>query len=328
MKKKRRSTKEAENGNHSEKMERRKSPYRVLIWGVGYGYSQYINAIKYQEILNEIKVIGVIGRDVLYDYLDGVPFLSWPEITGREIDYIVITSDKNFTEIAAEAVKLGFSEDLLVKAKVFALPGFRFFKYVSLRSPAMSIISNNCWGGISYNSLGMGFSSPFINMFIEDSQYLRLLRGLKDYLKLRLKFIRLDPAGGYPVCGLGDIELHCIHYSNMDDVEEKWYERVGRINWDNLFIMMFTTNPQIVADFDQLDFEKKICFVPFESSLKSAYYLQIVDRDEMRDTPFWKIVNMIARGYYHDYDLIDLLCEGRVVENRCNSSGRSVRLLR
>ena len=54
---------------------------------------------------------------------------------------------------------------------------------------------------------------------------------------------------------------------------------------------MFTENFQIAAGFDQLGFKKKICFVPFRSSLKSAYYLQITDRDEMKDTPFWKIVN-------------------------------------
>ena len=80
--------------------------------------------------------------------------------------------------------------------------------------------------------------------------------------------------------------------------------------------MMFTENFQIAAGFDQLGFKKKICFVPFRSSLKFAYYLQITDRDEMKDSPFWKIVNQTrSRGYHHD-DLINLLCKGQVIENR------------
>ncbi len=294
--------------------------YRVLIWGAGYGYSQYINGIRYQELLEEIQIVGVTGKDNLYDRIDGIPFLPCHKITKEAIDYVIITSDVNFVEIADEAAKLGFSEDMLVKARVFMLPDFCFSDYISLRHPPISIISNNCWGGTLYHSLGMKFYSPFINMFEEDEDYLRLLHDLKYYMGLKLKAIRFQSDKithrPYPVCRLGDAELHFNHYADMDEVEKSWYERVKRINWDNLFVMMFTENPQVASAFDELDYEKKICFVPFKSPLKSAYYLQLADRTHIKGIPFWQIVNKIASGHYHDYGLIDLLCNGRVIENR------------
>ena len=30
--------------------------FNILIWGTGYGYSKYINVLKYQELLGEIKI--------------------------------------------------------------------------------------------------------------------------------------------------------------------------------------------------------------------------------------------------------------------------------
>lgn len=295
--------------------------YQILIWGTGYGYNQYINLLKYQELLNEIKIVGITGKDMLYDQLDGYPF--WPifQLTKERVDYIVVTSDINFSEIVIEAEKLGFSEDMFIRAKVLALPGFLFSKYISIQSSKISIISNNCWGGTLYHSLGMKFYSPFINMFENDKEYLKLLSDLKVYLDLKLEFIKdgFNPVLNmkYPICLLGDVELHFNHYPNMDEVELKWSKRVKRINWDNLFVMMFTESEQIAREFDRLDYNKKICFVPFRNSYKSSYYLQIVDRYEMRNIPFWEIVNKIASGHYQDYDLIDLLQKGKIDKSRC-----------
>lgn len=35
---------------------------KCLIWGTGLVYSQYINAIRYHELLGEIEVIGVTSN--------------------------------------------------------------------------------------------------------------------------------------------------------------------------------------------------------------------------------------------------------------------------
>ena len=49
--------------------------FSAVIWGMGYTYNQYINAIKYQELLGRIKISGVTGREDIYEFLDGYPFI-------------------------------------------------------------------------------------------------------------------------------------------------------------------------------------------------------------------------------------------------------------
>lgn len=294
--------------------------YNVLVWGAGYGYGKYINALKYQEVLNEIKIIGITAKDALYDYLDGYPFIPLSAICEKEFDYIVVTVEVGFSSVLSDVKNMGYPEKCMIKACVFTLPGFLFSEYVKLICSRVSIISNNCWGGTMYHSLGMKFFSPFINMFETDEDYLKLLSDLKYYMGCKLEYIEygFDPIldRRYPICKLDDIKLYFNHYIDMDEVEGKWYKRIERINWDNIFIMMYTENQNTVYEFDKLKYEKKICFVPFETSTTSSYHLEITNRIAVKNIPFWNIVNKIAGGYYHDYNLIDLLNNGTATRNR------------
>ncbi|MCI8661567.1 MAG: DUF1919 domain-containing protein [Lachnospiraceae bacterium] len=294
--------------------------YKILIWGCGLQYGWYINAIRYHELKQSIKVVGITGKDEIYHCLDGYPFIPLKELNNYTFDYIVVTSEKYYENICEEAELLGFSREKIIQGKVFCLPSFHFEKYVQLIQSRVSIIANNCWGGTAYHALGMRFLSPFINMFLNDADYIRLLRNLKYYLGLKLRFVQegYNPVleRTYPVCRLDDVELHFNHYINMQEVEEKWYGRIRRLNWENLFIMMFTENHRIMEDFDALPYQKKICFAPFKSPEKSAFYFQLIDHEEMQSYPFWEIVNKTASGYFHEYDLIELLNTGMVNHDR------------
>ena len=294
--------------------------HKIIIWGMGYGYSQYINFLKYQELLEEIEVVGVTDKLALYDSLDGYQYIPSSRIKEYAYDYIVVTSDKNLCSIIEDGVNLGLARASFIPARVFSICNFRFSKYVRLKQNPVSLIANNCWGGIVYHVLGLEFCSPFINMFENDIHYLKLLSDLKYYLNKELEFVKLGLNQAlkreYPICKLGDVELHFNHYSNMKDVETKWYKRIEKINWDNIFVMMYTLDPRVAFEFDKLEYDKKICFVPFKSSLNSAYYLKMSGRDELKDIPFWEIVNKTASGHYHDYALLELLLTGKVSETR------------
>ena len=292
--------------------------YHILIWGHGLKYSQYINAIKYQEVLGNVKVIGVTGKDYLYTYLDGYRFISIEDIDFESIDFVVVTSEKYYLDICQTVIELGVERERIIQGKVFCLPYFN--NYVDLLHSRVSIIANNCWGGTAYHTLGMPFMSPFINMYENDDDYIKLISNLEYYLSLKLQFDRTgyNPVLGtdYPICKLNDVELHFNHYIDMQEVEEKWYIRLQRINWNNLFIMMYTERNKTLEDFDCLLYKKKICFVPFKSLKKSAFYMQVKNRKEMQGIPFWKIVNKTASGYFHDYNLIELLRHGTVNHER------------
>ena len=53
--------------------------------------------------------------------------------------------------------------------------------------------------------------------------------------------------------------------------------------------------------------------MPFKCNLKSAYTLELAEKT---DLPFWNIVNRIADGRMVDYDFIELLNTGRIIQNR------------
>ena len=196
-----------------------------------------------------------------------------------------------------------------------------FEEYMKLRKSNISIIANNCWGGLAYHQLGMEFLSPFVNMFVKDEDYLKLLNDLRGYLDAELHFHKFAYENvlqrEYPVCLLNDIELHFNHYVIMQEVEEKWNKRVKRINWDNIFVMMFTEEESVAVRFDKLPYENKICFVPFESKHESVYTLKLAEK-LMPGKPFYKLVNGIIEGTFSDYNLIELLNKGKIDKNRCS----------
>ncbi len=300
--------------------------YRVLIWGLGYEYERLVNLIKYQEYLGNISVVGITDQNEIYRCLDGYSFIPVKDIKVEKIDYIIVTTEQYFMEIAKDAWSIGFFKGQLINGKVFFIPGFDLKKYIALINKRISIISNNCWGGVVYHTLGMEFRSPFVNMFLHDEDYLKLLKNFSYYMDQRLQFDRYEYETvlkrNYPVCKLRDIELHFNHYVEMADVEEKWYSRCKRMNIENLFIMMFTEKQDIAERFTLLDFSKKICFVPFESTYKTLYTLRPNSIAE-KEGPFWRIV--MRQLMFRDYDIIELLLNGdlnrkRILYQKENSS--------
>lgn len=52
------------------------SKYKCVVWGTGYDYEMHINALKYQELLGYIKVLGVTSNQPIYEKLDGYQFIT------------------------------------------------------------------------------------------------------------------------------------------------------------------------------------------------------------------------------------------------------------
>ena len=152
-----------------------------------------------------------------------------------------------------------------------------------------TIIANNCWGWKIYNELGIPYNSPFIGLYINGPCFIKLLKNLRHYLGEELTFINYskydDKKYSYPIAVLGkDIEIHFVHNDSQEDARANWYKRVKRINWDNLFIKMcdgYYSTPDIIEEFDTLDFKNKVCFTAKRYPLlKSCVWAK---RDKSRD---------------------------------------------
>lgn len=101
---------------------------------------------------------------------------------------------------------------------------------------AISILSSNCIGGEIYNDLGLQFTSPTINLWLSEADFLKMMGHLKEYLSEELTFV--NNGGGYPLAELKDIQIHFLHYSSEVEAKEKWYSRCKRINYDNIYMIM------------------------------------------------------------------------------------------
>ncbi len=160
---------------------------------------------------------------------------------------------------------------------------------------SFTIISDDCWSYGPYVDFRVKFSTPFIGIRIEPPCYLELLKDIQGYVESPLTFInyskynhvnswrekdRLD----FPIARLKNgIELLFVHESNEDIGREKWQRRLTRINWNNLFIKFRESSwgfdPQYLIEFDQLEYEYKICFTmeerpAFDWAISAPDYFQ------------------------------------------------------
>ena len=56
-----------------------------------------------------------------------------------------------------------------------------------LENTNFTIISNNCWGGMIYESYDLPKESPTVGMFFMADEYIRFLGNIKDYIEFTEK---------------------------------------------------------------------------------------------------------------------------------------------
>lgn len=113
-------------------------------------------------------------------------------------------------------------------------------KQLFLKKKNFSIISDDCWGGEVYRELGLPYNTPFIGLFINPEDYLKLCQKPAYYISSSLNFVESHkkiPFSDtcFPVAKLKDIEINFMHYETQLEASQKWYRRTQRINFDNLF---------------------------------------------------------------------------------------------
>ena len=297
-----------------------------MIWAQGYETVFLSEAIEiFGSLVHGCSIVGVTGENERKNiYMNGgaIPFIPLDRLNAQMADYIIVSETKmQYIEVLKKLQQKGFSADVIIRDVTICIPGFTFEKYYTLRASRLSIISLNCFGGVVCNLFGMEFLSPFINMFLSEEDFLSMLeqdprRSLTGPLKLVRTVHEENLDIMYPVYDLNGIELNMNHYADFKEAKSKWYERIQRINWYNLLIVMYTEDEEVLKRFDRLPFGKKVCFVPFESDLPSAFSF---DRNKLGiDLPTWDVADRIANGSILVYDLWDMLLYGKKtsIENR------------
>ena len=291
---------------------------KCLLWGMGHCLFENINLLKYHEMKEHFRVVGVTAKTSIYSEMGGYCYIDKNDICNIEFDFVIVLAyaPEILESILQDIKDYRISDEIVFTYNILKNPVFDIEKILQLRKNPPSIIACNCWGGYTYHNLGLPFTSPFINMYESDEDYIKIVENLSMYMNEELELIQMQYYGlsksDYPVVKCGDVKLNFLHYSSFEHAKYCWEKRKKRLNWDNLFIMMYTKNLEIAERFVRLPYEKKICFVPFPTEHKSLMYVDFAGRKELEKVPFDVIVNGMANGAYPYYDPFDLLINGRI----------------
>lgn len=272
--------------------------YKFVLWGLGAVYNRLFNSIKYFETIGAIEIAAV--TDTYFSqgtYVDHYVFVKPGDLEEIEFDYVVIMSSGAFHVIRERLTEMGIDPGKILSYRFLEIPDIHVGSYIALKNSRLSIVSNNCWGGIIYKALGLECLSPFKNMFFEDKEYLKLLEGLDHYLFCEPVFYKYvydkERDIEYPVLMLDDIAVHCNHDIDAEEAVKKWKRRVKKFNFQNIFAEMYTDSREIAERFARLDrYSKRICFVPFYTENPFCMQLQIYETQQS----FWEAVNSNAGG--------------------------------
>lgn len=189
-----------------------------------------------------------------------------------------------------------------------------------LRNRKFSIISSNCNGGVLCSDLGIPFNSPFVNLFIRASDFVKLCKNLKYYLDKDLSFVKEnDDIYGfveYPTAYLDDIKIYFMHYTNEKEALDCWERRKKRINFDNLFFLFTDRSGCTYSDlenFDKLPYKNKVVFTHLpHPELKSVYYIRGYEKeDKVGILSEFENKKFIKKRKYECFDFVGWLNNGK-----------------
>lgn len=182
-----------------------------------------------------------------------------------------------------------------------------------LKNTDVTIIASNCNGGFVSYDLGLPFRSPFVNLFIKASDYIRILSDLRGYMNEPLHFVKeIDPIYGevsYPTAYLKDAKLYFMHYRSEKEACEAWERRKKRINWDNIYVI-FTDRSGCTMDdlkaFDALPYENKVVFTHIpQPEIKSSYYIRGYENEsKVGILSDWQDEERPVKRVYDQFDFV------------------------
>ena len=234
------------------------------------------------------------------------------DLVNLDYDLVLVTGhDVDLAPVLEEAKQLKLDPDKFVLDRTVLIPGFTLEKYKELRHSNLSILSMGWWAGIAYHKLGLPPLSPTIGMYTNEDSFMNFLPEARWHMKKDLHFERTeynaDLGISYPIFWLDGTQWFMNSFTNDADAMEKWNERKNLINWSNVLVTMHTTSPAVLERFDCLPYAKKACFVPFETELKSGFYLD----PKLCGGNLLHAAEGVITGEVAAYDVWELLLNGK-----------------
>lgn len=152
----------------------------------------------------------------------------------------------------------------------------KVYDRLTLRNKNMTILCSCCLGGMLYHDYRLKFLSPTINLIISPKHFIKFCANLNHYLNNELVEIEYNdikddlyikehfPNGiSFPIGKLDDIYLLFVHYETFEKAKNKFENRAKRINFNNIFLILFdeAEDIEILKEFDKLNYKNKLYMV-------------------------------------------------------------------
>lgn len=152
-----------------------------------------------------------------------------------------------------------------------------------LTNQTPTLICSNCCGGFLYHWLGLKFQSPFINLYMNNEDFLTAMENFDEFINGEIIEDK-NSDKEFPVgIGVHGERIYFMHYPNFSSAIEKWKERVKRIDRNNMAVMLTNYgckgknghkgNFDIIQRFNILPFKNKVAFSAEE--IDSPYFVYL-----------------------------------------------------
>ena len=296
--------------------------YKVMIWGTGKEYDEVMSHLRADIIQGVVEVIALIStyREPM-KYLDGKIIILPEEIKDYVYDYVLIANKEFEKDIKKKALEVGISNENIIGYNVLSNELFDFNRYIKILESKISIVSDDCWGGYTYNSLSLPFNTPFINLFpvqydmgkgVVCDDYYKLISNLEYYLKQPLKMLSDGHGTRFSIGCIGDVRLNFNHHSNFSEAKKDWDRRVKRFNFKNYIVKKNIYNDEDAKRFSELPISKKIGFYNKDLNLNDIICLKKFKKSLFYENgcDFAAYVRTLAGasvGGVREYDVFKLL---------------------
>lgn len=199
-------------------------------------------------------------------------------------------------------------------------------KKASIRKKDISILCNNCTGGLILHDLGLRFDSPTVNLFFHGLDFFEFIEHFEYYINqipIQIANPKYDPdAPDYPVAILSggenykDIELHFLHYKTFDDALQKWETRKARLHLENLYVIWtFMGMPQDEKLYERaqnLPIKNKVIFVnhPVDKEKYPNFFYIKGFENQLGTGQLGEFMNLKGERYYDQFDYVDWINNG------------------
>lgn len=149
-----------------------------------------------------------------------------------------------------------------------------------------TIICSDCTGGIISNWLGIKFNSPFINLYMNNTDFITALENFDEFIEGEIIEDKLTDKP-FPVgIGIHGERIYFMHYPDFETALNKWNERKKRINFNNIRILFTNLGEgikdlkeknQIIKRFDQLAFKHKLIITGEKINSPFAIHIKAFD---------------------------------------------------